>query len=209
MARYKDSVCKLCRREGEKLMLKGQRCYTEKCALERKAYPPGQRGRFTRRKVSDYAIRLRSKQKMRRTYGILERQFRRYFRMAEQASGVTSENLLQTLECRLDNVVYRLGLAPSRQSARQLVRHGFFNVNGRKVNIPSYIVRVGDEVQMKEKGRKLDIVKLGLERAAKGEPVGWLEFNASEFAGVVKTIPSRDDLPTEFEEQLVVEYYSR
>jgi small subunit ribosomal protein S4 len=190
-------------------MLKGQRCYTEKCALERKAYPPGQRGRFTRRKVSDYAIRLRSKQKLRRSYGILERQFRRYFRMAELAGGVTSENLLQTLERRLDNVVYRLGLAPSRQSARQLVRHGFFTVNSRKVNIPSYLVKVGDEVQMKERGRKLDIVKAGQERAAKGEPVGWLEFKAAEYAGVMKSIPSRDELPTEFEEQLVVEYYSR
>jgi len=210
MARYRDAVCKLCRREGAKLFLKGDRCYTVKCAFERKAYPPGQRGRFTRRKISDYAIQLRAKQKIRRTYGVLERQFRRYFKMAEGEPGITGENLLRLLERRLDNVVYKLGLAPSRASARQLVRHGFVNVNGRKVDIPSYLVKPGDEVGLTERGRALAIVKSAIEKSAdRGLLPAWLEFEQKNFTGIVKALPSQEDLPQEFDEYLVVEFYSR
>jgi small subunit ribosomal protein S4 len=211
MARYNDAVCKQCRREGEKLFLKGERCLTPKCAVERRPYPPGLHGRQAqfRRKVSDYGLQLRAKQKAKRVYGVLERQFRRYFREAERRRGLTGTNLLVLLESRLDNVVYRLGFAFSRPQARQLVRHGHFEVNGRKVNIPSYLVQQGDVIAVRRGSRKLmgfKEIALDLEHRAVPD---WLSRDEETMSGRVMSMPEREDIDITINEQLIVEYYSR
>jgi small subunit ribosomal protein S4 len=211
MARYKDAVCKQCRREGEKLFLKGERCLSPKCALERRPYPPGLHGRQTqfRRRVSDYGLQLRAKQKARRVYGVLERQFRRYFREAERRRGLTGTNLLVILESRLDNVVYRLGFAMSRPQARQLVRHGHFEVNGRKVNIPSYLVQPGDIVLVKTGSRSKVVFKeITADLEHRAVP-GWLSRDEIAMSGRVMAQPEREDIDVTINEQLIVEYYSR
>jgi small subunit ribosomal protein S4 len=198
----------LCRREGLKLFLKGERCYTDKCAIERRNYPPGQHGQ-ARPKFSEYSIQLREKQKLRRIYGILEGQFRRYFEMADRAKGVTGETLLQLLERRLDNMVYRMGFATSRSEGRQLVRHGHFAVNGRKVNIPSYLVKPGDVVAVAEKSRKVTRIQEALELAQRRGVPDWLEVAPEEYSGRVKALPTRADLTMPINEKLVVELYSK
>ena len=208
MARYTDSVCRLCRREGLKLFLKGERCYTDKCAIERRNYPPGQHGQ-ARPKFSEYSIQLREKQKLRRIYGILEGQFRRYFQMADRAKGVTGETLLQLLERRMDNMVYRMGFATSRSEARQLVRHGHFSVNGRKVNVPSFLVKVGDVVAVTERSRKVVRIQEALDLAQRRGVPDWLEVSSEAFTGRVKSIPVRADLTMPINEKLVVELYSK
>ncbi|HHT48312.1 MAG TPA: 30S ribosomal protein S4 [Firmicutes bacterium] len=208
MARYIGSVCKLCRREGEKLFLKGDRCLSEKCSFNRRSYGPGQHGQG-RRKLSEYGLQLREKQKLRRIYGILEAQFARYFELAERKKGITGENLLQLLETRLDNVVYRLRLAGSRREARQLVRHGFFRVNGRKVNIPSYQVKPGDEITLKETATNSTLIK-GILEANNGQNIPeWLELDTNSWTARVNSIPSREQIDVPVEEHLIVELYSR
>lgn len=208
MARYTGPNCKLCRREGEKLFLKGNRCYGEKCSFEKRSYAPGQHGQNIRRKISEYGVQLREKQKVRRTYGILERQFHKYFEKADRKKGITGENLLQMLECRLDNIVYRLGFAPSRKSARQLVRHRHFTVNSRVVDVPSYQVKINDVVRVKEKSRNLDIIHVAL-KASRGEEIPWLRLNKASLEGELLEIPKRADIPTPTQEQLIVELYSK
>lgn len=208
MARYTGPVCRLCRREGTKLYLKGTRCYSKKCAIERRPTPPGQHG-IRRRKVSEYGVQLREKQKMRRVYRILERQFQRYFESAETRPGVTGENLLRLLETRLDNVVYRMGFALSRDQARQLVTHGHFAVNGRPTNIPSFGVREGDRVEVRETSRRSEYFKSMRENARSQPSPEWLTVDADGMSGSVTALPRRDQMPLELNEQLVVEYYSR
>jgi small subunit ribosomal protein S4 len=198
----------LCRREGLKLFLKGERCYTDKCAIERRNYPPGQHGQ-ARPKFSEYSIQLREKQKLRRMYGVLEGQFRRYFVMADRAKGVTGETLLQLLERRMDSIVYRMGFATSRSEARQLVRHGHFAVNGRKVNIPSYLVKPGDVVTVPERSHKVARIMEALELAQRRGIPDWLEITPEQFSGRVKTLPVRSDLTMPINEKLVVELYSK
>lgn len=209
MARYRDANCKLCRREGVKLFLKGSRCFSEKCAFERRAYAPGQHGHSRRRKVSEYGVQLREKQKVRRTYGILEKQFRNYFTEAARQKGVTGENLLVLLETRLDNIVYRLGFAPSRKSARQLVRHRHFTVNGKVVDIPSYHLQPTDLVQVREKSRKLDVIHLALKDADRSADLSWLRLNKAALEGELLEYPKRVDIPVNVSEQLIVELYSK
>ncbi len=212
MARYLGPVCKLCRREGEKLFLKGSRCLSPKCAIERRNYPPGPHGKdtsFRRGRASDYALQLREKQKARRIYGVLERQFRRYFALALRRPGMTGAVLLGILESRLDNVVYRLGFAESRTQARQLVQHGHFNVNGRRTNIPSYIVRPGDVVAVREGSRKRPYFKQLREVAGEWTPPAWLERDLNMLSGTVVRQPERSDIDMTINEQLIVEYYSR
>ncbi len=212
MARYTGPVCKLCRREGEKLFLKGERCLTAKCALDRRSYAPGMHGResqFRRRRPSEYALQLREKQKARRIYGVMERQFRRYFKEAEKRKGLTGENLLAILESRLDNVVYRLGFADSRAQARQLVRHGHFDLNGRRANIPSMLVKPGDVISVREKSKKLTYFKeraKELERKAVPE---WMSLDPVSMSGRILNLPRREDIDLSLNEQLIVEYYSR
>ncbi|HWP64545.1 MAG TPA: 30S ribosomal protein S4 [Candidatus Limnocylindria bacterium] len=208
MARYTGAVCRQCRREGLKLFLKGERCYTDKCAIERRNYPPGEHGQ-ARPKFSEYSIQLREKQKLRRIYGVLEGQFRRYFQMADRAKDVTGEALLQLLERRLDNVVYRLGFATSRSEARQLVRHGHFRVNGRKVNIPSYLVRAGDTVAVREKSRQVARIQEAMELAQRRGVPEWLDVTPEAFSGRMKALPTRADLTLPVNEKLVVELYSK
>ena len=208
MARYLGPVCRLCRREGMQLYLKGDRCYTDKCAIDRRHYPPGQHGQ-RRSKVSDYGTQLREKQKVRRIYGVLEKQFSSYFEKAERQKGVTGTNLLVLLERRLDNVVYRLGFANSRSQARQLVRHNLILVNGNKVNLPSYLVRKGDVVQSTEKGRALPLIKDAMEAVARRGTPAWLEFNKDEAKGRVIMFPSREDITMPIQEHLIVELYSK
>lgn len=208
MARYTGSVCRLCRREGLKLYLKGDRCFTPKCGIERRAYGPGQHGQG-RKKVSEYGLQLREKQKARRIYGILENQFRRYFEKAERQAGITGENLLRLLERRLDNVVYRLGMGASRNEARQLVRHGHFMVNGRKVNIPSYLIKVGDVITVREKSKESPRIKELLERAGDRTPPSWLELEAEQARARVVDLPTRDQIDATVQEHLIVELYSR
>ena len=208
MARYTGAVCRQCRREGLKLFLKGERCYTDKCAIERRNYPPGEHGQ-ARPKFSEYSIQLREKQKLRRIYGVLEGQFRRYFQMADRTRGVTGETLLQLLERRLDNIVYRLGFATSRSEARQLVRHGHFRVNDRKVDIPSYLVRPGDSVSVRERSRKIVRIQEALELVQRRGVPEWLEVQPEAFAGRVKALPLRADLTMPINEKLVVELYSK
>ncbi len=208
MARYTGSQCRICRRETEKLFLKGDRCFTEKCAVERRQYPPGQHGQ-RRSKLSEYGIQLREKQKVRKMYGVLEKQFRNYFKSAEKKRGVTGEILLQLLETRLDNIVCRMGFAPNRNSARQLVNHGHFLVNGRKVNIPSFSVRVGDLVEVRESSRNLALIGDSLSgNEQKGVPA-WIEMDFQNFKGKLLQIPSRDDIQLPAQEQLIVELYSK
>lgn len=209
MARYIGPVCKLCRREGEKLFLKGNKCLGPKCILEKRNFPPG-RGRGQRyRKLSDYGLRLREKQKLRRMYGLLERQFRSYFRIAEKKKGITGEVLLQLLERRLDNIVFRLGFATSRREARQLVRHGHFQINGKKVNIPSYLIKAGDTIQLKEKGKKLVRIKEVMELTKEREMPSWLELDRKSLTGTVSKIPSREEIAVPIQEKLIVELLSR
>ncbi len=208
MARTTGSVCRLCRREGMKLFLKGDRCFKEKCAFERRGYAPGQHGR-RRTKVQAYGVQLREKQKVKRMYGVLERQFRNYFASAARKKGITGSNLLQMLECRLDNVVYRLGFAFSRSAARQLVAHGHILVNGRRVDIPSNLVKAGALISLKEDSRKNELIKMCLD-TAKGRGVpGWLELDADRFQGTVKQLPVREDIALPIQEQLIVELYSK
>ena len=209
MAVYHDARCRLCRREGMKLFLKGARCNTDKCAFERRGYAPGEHGKSRRVKETNYGTQLREKQKARRIYGLLERQFRHTFAKASEAKGVTGEVLLQMLERRLDNVVFRLGLAPSRSAARQLVRHGHFSVNGRNVDIPSFQVRAGDEVQVRAKSREMTVIKNSLE-ARKGQGIpDWLEIHTDRLAGRVLHIPTRASIGVPINEQLIVELYSK
>ena len=208
MARYTESVCRLCRREGAKLFLKGTRCYTKKCSFERRPTPPGQHG-VRRRKMGDFGIQLREKQKVRRVYGVLERQFRNYFREAEFHVGVTGEALLQSLETRLDNVVFRLGFASSRAQARQLVSHGHFAVNGVPSDIPSHALKPGDRVEVRESRRGREIFKTTAETMRGAQIPEWVTSDPSKLAGSVLAEPAREQMPLEFNEQLVVEYYSR
>jgi small subunit ribosomal protein S4 len=208
MARYTESVCRLCRREGEKLFLKGERCYTNKCSVARRAHAPGQHGQ-QRKKMSEYGVQLREKQKARRFYGVLESQFRKYFEMAVKRKGITGENLLQILESRLDNVVYRLGLATSRPEARQLVRHGHFAVNGKKANIPSMLLSPGDVVTVRERFRKSDKVKSIIDIAGDKVIPEWLEFDSENLTGKVVKLPAREEIDLPIREHLIVELYSK
>ncbi|HYM81540.1 MAG TPA: 30S ribosomal protein S4 [Candidatus Limnocylindria bacterium] len=209
MAVYHDARCRLCRREGGKLFLKGTRCFTDKCAIERRGYPPGEHGKSRRIKESNYGQQLREKQKARRIYGVLERQFRQYFTKASEGKGVTGEVLLQMLERRLDNIVYRFGMALSHHQARQLVRHGHFEVNGKKVDIPSYQIRAGDTVTVRTKSRKLPVILTSLE-ARKGQWVPeWLQLDGASMSGRVLNIPTRQSITVPINEQLIVELYSK
>ena len=207
MARYTEAVCRMCRREGQKLFLKGDRCYT-KCALENRSYPPGQHGQG-RSKSSEYGQQLREKQKAKRYYGVLESQFRSYYEMAERRQGKTGENLLSILECRLDNVVYRLGFAMSRAEARQMVSHGHFTVNGHKVNIPSYQVKPGMVITLKESSRGLEKIKANIEANSSRPAPKWLEYDANNQIAKVVGVPARDDIDLPIEEHLIVELYSK
>lgn len=208
MAKYRGPVCRLCRREGEKLFLKGTRCMTEKCAIERRSYPPGQHGQG-RQRVSEYRAQLREKQKLRRIYGLLERQFRGVFGRAERRTGITGDHLLKLLECRLDNVVYRLGFASSRKEARQLVNHGHLLVNGRKTDVASYTVKAGDIVEVRPKSREIVSVMAALD-AVEGRGIpAWLELDRAAFKGTVRGIPTKEEIQLPVNEQLVVELYSR
>lgn len=209
MGMHGDPVCRLCRREGEKLYLKGDKCFSRKCPVERRQYPPGQHGQSRRTKLSDYGMQLREKQKMRRIYGVRERQFRLYLKEAFRRRGVTGEILLQLLEMRLDNVVYRLGLASSRSQARQFVNHGHFLVNGRKVDIPSYLTRPEDVIEVTEDSRKMVPMLASLESAGGRSLPGWLSLDASTFTGTVLSVPVRDEIDTDVQESLIVEFYSR
>ncbi|WP_027716920.1 30S ribosomal protein S4 [Desulfuromonas sp. TF] len=209
MARYTGPVCRLCRRENMKLFLKGDRCHTDKCAVERRNYAPGQHGQG-RIKVSDYGTQLREKQRVKRTYGLLERQFRSYFSEADRMKGVTGENLLILLERRLDSMVYRLGFATSRNEARLLVRQGHFLINGRKVNIPSFLVRVGDVIELREKSRQVARVNEALDGVMRRGVASWVELDRVAFKGTVKTLPVREEMTTPvFQERLIVELYSK
>lgn len=208
MAKYNDAKCRLCRREGTKLFLKGDRCFTDKCAQDRRPYAPGQHGR-ARKKLSEYAVQLREKMKVRRIYGVLEKQFHGYFEDAEMAKGVTGANLLVILERRLDNVVYRMGFANSRSQARQLVRHGIFTLNGHKVTIPSLQVRVGDEIAVPEKNRNIPVIAAAQDVIARRGCPAWVEVDGASFKGVIKALPQRNDIQTPIEESLIVELYSK
>ncbi len=208
MARYTDAVCRLCRRENQKLFLKGDRCYTDKCAVERRAYAPGQHGQG-RSKASEYGTQLREKQKAKRYYGLLEHQFRGYFELASKKKGKTGENLLAILESRLDNVVYRLGFAMSRAEARQLVLHGHFTVNGRKVNIPSFLVKPGMVIALKESSRSLEKFKANIEANSSRQAPKWLDYDAANATAKVVAVPAREDIDLPVEEQLIVELYSK
>jgi len=209
VARYSEAACRLCRRENLKLFLKGDRCYTDKCAFERRSYPPGQHGQRRGRKISDYGIQLREKQKVKRIYGVLEKQFRKYYTRADRQKGITGTNLLILLERRLDNIVYRMGFASSRNQARQVVRHNHFTVNGRKVNIPSYQVKIGDVIEVREKSRKSPFILEAMETVVRREMPSWLEVDGSNFRGIVKEFPNREVLTMPINEQLIVELYSK
>ncbi len=208
MARYRGSVCRLCRREGIKLYLKGSRCETAKCAIEKRAYPPGQHGQG-RTKFSEYGIQLREKQKVKRIYGVLEKQFRNYFFAADKKKGVTGENLLQSLELRFDNVVFRMGLAPSRNAARQLVRHKHFTVNGKKVDVPSYLLKQGDIIAPNQNKSKKKPVNESIANIKNKTLPEWLSFDVDSKQGIVQALPAREDVTMPIEEQLIVELYSR
>jgi small subunit ribosomal protein S4 len=208
MARYTDSVCKLCRREKQKLFLKGQKCYTEKCPIEQRNYPPGQHGLSRRSKVSEYGVQLREKQKIKRSYGLLETQFRNYFEKATSQKGRTGENLIKLLERRLDNVVFRLGFASSRKQARQLITHRHIIVNNIPVDIPAYLLKAGDIIQIKDKSKKLDAIHNSLKRV-KDNTYGWLTVDKATLSGTFLQIPERADVPLNANEQLVVELYSK
>jgi small subunit ribosomal protein S4 len=209
LARETGASCRLCRRENLKLFLKGDRCYGEKCAYERRPYPPGQHGQRRGGKFSDYQLQLREKQKVKRMYGLLEGQFRRYYELAERHKGVTGTNLLLYLECRLDNVLYRMGFASSRDQARQLVRHNHVLVNGRRVNIPSFQVKVGSVVEIHEKKRKVPIILEAMETVARRGVPNWMEVDKDKFRGTLRALPSREDLTMPIQESLIVELYSK
>jgi small subunit ribosomal protein S4 len=211
VSRYVEASCKLCRREGTKLFLKGPRCLTEKCAVEKRTYPPGQHGQASgrRRKASQYSRQLREKQKVKRIYGLSEQQFRNTFKQVISEPGRTGDNLLIALESRLDNVVYRMGLAASRKAARQLVRHRHVEVNGRAVDVPSYQLRPGDEIRVAKRSRELDVIAASLELASKGQPVSWVAMDRGAMTGKVVERPTRDAIPIAAEEQLIVELYSK
>lgn len=209
MARYTGAVCRLCRRESQKLFLKGDRCYTDKCSLERRGYAPGMHGNARNKKLSEYGKQMREKQKAKRYYGVMESQFRNYFETANKKSGMTGENLLAILETRLDNVTYRLGFAMSRAEARQLVRHGHFTVNGKKVNIPSFLVKPGDIIELKESSRSLDKFKGALEANSSRVIPKWLELNKDKTTAKVIAEPVREDIDLPIEEHLIVELYSK
>uniref|UniRef100_A0A7V2ZKX4 Small ribosomal subunit protein uS4 n=1 Tax=Ignavibacterium album TaxID=591197 RepID=A0A7V2ZKX4_9BACT len=208
MARYTDSVCKLCRRERQKLFLKGQKCFTDKCPIEQRNYPPGQHGVSRRAKISEYGVQLREKQKIKRIYGLLETQFRNYFEKAIKQKGKTGENLVKLLERRLDNVVYRIGFASSRKQARQLIKHRHFMVNNLLVDIPSYLLNPGDVIQVKEKSKKLDAIHNSLKRV-KDNTYNWITVDKASLSGTFVQIPERADIPLNANEQLVVELYSK
>lgn len=208
MARYTDAKCRLCRREGEKLFLKGSRCLTSKCAVDKRAYPPGQHGQ-QRQKQSVYGQQLREKQKTKRIYGVLERQFRRYYFLADSYRGLPGTVLLQLLERRLDNIIYRLGIGSSRAQARQFVRHGHVLIDGRRVNIPSYLVKPGQQISLSEGSRTNTFIASNLETASGQERLPWLEWNPENFTGRILAVPSREDIPTAVNEQLIVELYSK
>ncbi|PCI70548.1 MAG: 30S ribosomal protein S4 [Piscirickettsiaceae bacterium] len=208
MAKYTDSKCRLCRREGEKLYLKGEKCYTAKCAMEKRPYPPGQHGQ-RRSRLTDYALQLREKQKLRRTYGILEKQFRGYYTEAARIKGATGENLLQLLECRLDNVVYRMGFSSSRSEARQLVRHNGIVVNGCKVNIPSFQVKPNDVIEVKESAKSQTRIKAALDFVEQRGLPEWIDLDPKKMQGIFKVMPERSDLSADINEHLVVELYSK
>lgn len=208
MARYTGAKCKLCRREGEKLFLKGDRCYTDKCAFERRSYPPGEHGKM-RRKPTEYSIQLREKQKVRRMYGLLEGQFRHYFKVADSKKGVTGTDLLMLLEKRIDNVAYRLGFANSRSQARQLVRHGHFLLNGRKVTVPSIQLKEGDVVEVGANSKNSLVIKEAQEVVARRGVPAWLEVDVTALKGTIKALPVRDDITFPMNEQLIVELYSK
>ncbi len=208
MARYTDSVCKLCRRERQKLFLKGQKCYTEKCPIEVRNYPPGEHGQGRRTKVSEYGIQLREKQKIKRIYGLLETQFRNYFKKANKQKGITGENLVKLLESRFDNIVFRLGLAASRKQARQLITHRHFVINEKLVDIPSYSLSAGDVIKVRDKSKKLDAIHNSLKRI-KDNTYSWLTIDKANLAGTFVEVPERVDVPLNANEQLVVELYSK
>lgn len=209
MARETGASCRLCRRENLKLFLKGDRCYGDKCAYERRAYPPGQHGQRRGGKLSDYQLQLREKQKVKRMYGLLENQFRRYYELAERHKGITGTNLLLLLECRLDNVLYRMGFASSRDQARQIVRHNHVRVNGRRVNIPSFQVKVGSVVEIEESKRKASIILEAMETVARRGIPSWMEVDKEKFQGTLKALPNREDLTMPIQESLIVELYSK
>jgi len=208
LSRYTGPRCKICRREGTKLFLKGERCFTDRCALDRRNYGPGEHGQ-RRARISEYRVQLREKQKVRFNYGASETQFKRYYEIAKRKEGITGENLLLLLERRLDNIVYRMGFASSRPEARQLIGHGHIAVNGRKTDIPSFMVKEGDEIEIREKGKKIEFVKTALENAEQRGIPEWLEVDKDGMKGKVRTLPERDDLPMEVDETLIVEFYSK
>lgn len=209
MGRYIDSVCRQCRREGEKLFLKGDRCYSEKCSVERRAYVPGQHGQGRRQKPSEYGLQLREKQKTKRIYGLMEKQFRNYFKKADRQQGITGENLLILLERRFDNIVYRMGFAASRKEARQLITHGHFTVNGKKANIPSMLFKVGDIIQVKETSKDSNKFQEIKDQATYKTPPEWLSVDVENLMGKVIALPTREQIDTAVTEQLIVELYSR
>jgi small subunit ribosomal protein S4 len=209
LARYCESVCRLCRREGLKLFLKGDRCFGEKCAFERRGYAPGQHGQGRKKQSSDYGLQLREKQKLKRMYAILEKQFAGYFEKADRQKGITGTNLLLLLERRLDNMVFRMGFANSRTEARQLVRHNHFLVNGKRVNIPSYLVKIGDEISVKENSRTITRISEAVSTVARRGVPQWLELEKESFKGTVKMLPVREELTMPIQEQLIVELYSK
>ncbi|HPI73362.1 MAG TPA: 30S ribosomal protein S4 [bacterium] len=209
MAKLTGADCKLCRREGMKLFLKGSKCSSDKCPFEKKGYAPGQHGRTRRFKQSEYAVQLREKQKVKRMYGLLEKQFHIYFEKAERLKGITGENLLKLLETRLDNIVYRMGFASSRTAARQLVRHRHFTVNNRLVDIPSYQVKAGDEIKVREKSRQLEAIHSSMKKIREGKMMPWLSLDKAAMSGTVLEIPARDAIPANVNEKLIVELYSK
>ncbi len=209
MARDTGASCRLCRRENMKLFLKGDRCYGDKCAFERRPYPPGMHGQGRGGKFSDYQLQLREKQKVKRLYGVLERQFRRYYELAEKQKGITGSNLLTMLECRVDNTVYRMGFASSRNQARQLIRHNHFLVNDKKVNIPSYQVKVGDVIEVRENKRKVPVILEAMETVVRRGFPNWLEVDKETFKGTLKALPSRENITIPIQENLIVELYSK
>ncbi len=209
MARYTDPSCRLCRRERQKLFLKGTKCFTEKCPVERRGFPPGQHGQTRRPKVSEYGVQLREKQKIRRMYGLMETQFRNYFARALEQTGRTGETLVKLLERRFDNVIYRMGFAPSRKAARQLIIHGHFLINNKPVDIPSYLLRGGDVVQVREKSKKLEILHASMKRMKDTAMLPWLSLDKAAMTGTFLTVPERADIPLNANEQLIVELYSK
>ena len=209
MGRYIGPVCKLCRREKEKLFLKGSKCTTSKCPVERRGYVPGQHGQNRRSRLSDYGVQLREKQKIKRIYGLFEKQFRNYYKKADRMAGITGNNLILLLERRLDNIVYRLGFAPSRKAARQLITHRHFNVNGRIVNIPSYITNEGDLIEVRDKAKKMEVIHASMGRIKAENATPWLELDKANLLGKVIQIPEREQIPLEVKEHLVVELYSK